>query len=73
MKFLRGMVEEMRRDRIRNTYVKGEQRMEKIQNQFKMSDFRSFRCVKIKNEHRIPKRLLEIEISRGKFRGRQHT
>jgi hypothetical protein len=63
MKFLRGMVEKIRRDRVRNTYVKGEKKMEKIQNQFKISDFRWFRCAKIKNKHRIPKRLLEIEIS----------
>jgi hypothetical protein len=33
MKFLRGIVGKTRRERIRNTYITGELKMEEIQNQ----------------------------------------
>jgi hypothetical protein len=37
MKFLRATVGKNRRDRIRNTYIKGELMIEEIQNQIKRS------------------------------------
>jgi hypothetical protein len=58
MKFLRGTVGKTRRDRIRNTYIRGQLKMEQIQNQIEESRLRWFGHVKRMDEHRIPKRLL---------------
>jgi hypothetical protein len=42
MKFLRATVGQTRRDRIRNTYIKGELKMEEIQNHIERSRLRWF-------------------------------
>jgi hypothetical protein len=56
MKFLRATVEKTRRDRIRNTYIRGQLKMEEIQNQIEESRLRWFGHVKRMDEHGIPKR-----------------
>jgi hypothetical protein len=63
MKLLRATVGKTRRERIRNTYIKGELKMEEIQNQIKEGRLSWYGHVKRMDEHRIPKRLLEMSIS----------
>jgi hypothetical protein len=70
MKFLGGIMGKTRRERIRNTYIRGELKMDEIQNQIKRSRLRWFGHVKRMDEHRIPKRLLEMKISGRRPRGR---
>jgi hypothetical protein len=56
MKFLRGMVGKTMRNRIRNTYIREELKMEEIQNQIKRSRFRWLGHVTRMDEHSMPKR-----------------
>jgi hypothetical protein len=56
MKFLRAAVGKNWRDRIRNMYIRGELKMEGIQNQIKQIRLRWFGHVKRMDEHRILKR-----------------
>jgi hypothetical protein len=55
MKFLRVIVGKTRRHRIINTYIRGELKMERIQNQTERSRLRWSGHVKRMDEHRIPK------------------
>jgi hypothetical protein len=64
MKLLRGIMGKPRRDRVRNMYINGELKIEEVQNQIKRSGVRWFRH----NKHRIPKRLLKINMSRRRPR-----
>jgi hypothetical protein len=73
MKFLKAIVGKTKRDRIRNSYIRGELKMEEIQNQIRESRMRWFGHVKRMDEHRIPKRLLEMKASGKRPRGRSHT
>jgi hypothetical protein len=62
MKFLRAIGGKPGKQRIQNTYISGELKMEDIQNQIEESRLRLFTHVKRMYEHTIPKRLLEIKI-----------
>jgi hypothetical protein len=73
MKLLGGIVGKTKRDRIRNTYIRGELNMEEIQNQIKRSRMRWFGHVKRMDEYRIPKISLEVKMSGRRPRGRPHT
>jgi hypothetical protein len=53
VKFLRATVGKTRRDRIRNTYIRGKLKMEEIQNQIERSRLRWYGHVKRMDEHRI--------------------
>jgi hypothetical protein len=53
MKFLRAVVGKARRNRIRNTHIRGELRMEEIQNQTERSRLRWFGHVRRMDEHKI--------------------
>lgn len=63
MKFLRQTMGDTRRDRIRKTYITGEVKFEEIQNQIKRSRLRWFEHVRRMDQHRVPKRLLEMHMS----------
>jgi hypothetical protein len=74
MKFLRRIVGKTRRqERIRNIYIRGELKMEEIQNQIEGSRLRWFGHVKRMDEHRIPNRLLRMKMSGRRPRGRPST
>jgi hypothetical protein len=73
MKFQTATVGTTRSDRIRNTYISGELKMEEIQNQIERSRLRFFGHVKRVDENRIPKRLLEMKMSGRRTRGRPRT
>jgi hypothetical protein len=67
MKFLRAIVEETKRDSIRNTYSRGELKMEEVQNQIERSRLKWFGHVRRMDEHRISESLLKMKMS-----GRRH-
>jgi hypothetical protein len=54
--FMRGMAGKTRRDKIRNTHIRGELKMKEIQNQTERSRLRWYEDVKKIEEHRIPKK-----------------
>jgi hypothetical protein len=60
-------------DIIRNTYIRGELKMEEIQNLVERSRLRWFGQVKGMDEHRILKRKLEMKMSGRRPRGRPQT
>jgi hypothetical protein len=74
MKFLKtiGIVGKPMTDRIRETYIRGELKMEEIQNQIKESRLKWFGHGG-EDEHSIPKRLLEMRVSGRRHRGRPCT
>jgi hypothetical protein len=55
MNFSSGTMGKTKRDRIRNTYIRGELKMKEIQNQIEESRLRWFGHVERLDEHRIPK------------------
>jgi hypothetical protein len=71
VKFLRAIVGKTRRERIRNTYIRGQLKMEEIQNQIEESRLRWLvGYVKKKDKHRILKIFLEMKMSGRRQRGR---
>jgi hypothetical protein len=62
-KFLRVITGKAKRDRIRNAHIRGQLRMEDIQNQIKANRLQWFGHVKRMDEPRIPKRILEKKMS----------
>jgi hypothetical protein len=73
MKFLRQTMGKTQRERIRNTYIRGQVKIEEIQNQTARSRLRWFEHVRRMDEHRIPKRLLEMKMNGRRPRGRLCT
>jgi hypothetical protein len=70
MKFLTAIMGMTKRNRIRNTHITEQFRMEDTENQIKGNRLKWFRHVKRMDKHRIPKRLPEMEITRERRRGR---
>jgi hypothetical protein len=73
MKFLRAIMEKAKRDRIRNSHIRYEPRMEDTQEQMERNMLRWFRHVTRMDEHRIPKRLLEMKMGGKRPSSRQRT
>jgi hypothetical protein len=69
MKFWRAIMRKSTGDRIRNTYIRGEQKMEEIQNQMKERRLRWFGHVKRMDEHKIPKKIIGNEDEWKKILG----
>jgi hypothetical protein len=72
MKFLRAVVEKTRRERITNTYIRGELMMETIQNQGERSREHEFGHAKKMNEPQIPKILLQMKIGGRRLMSKTH-
>jgi hypothetical protein len=70
MKFLKAIMEITKRDRIIEAHIEEEVRMADIQNQIEGNSSRWFRHVKRMDKHRIPRRLLEMKLTRKRPRGR---
>jgi hypothetical protein len=62
-----------KRDRIRNAHIRGQLRMEDIQNQIKGNRLRWFGHARRTDECRIPERLLELKMTGKRPRGRPQT
>jgi hypothetical protein len=67
---LRAIIGKTKRDRIRNSYITEELRLEDTQNQIKGNRLHWFGHVKRMDEHRIPERELEMKMSGKRQRGR---
>jgi hypothetical protein len=63
MKFLMAIIGKSKRDRIRTAHIREQLRMEDIQNQIEGNRLRWFGHAKRIDEHRIPKRLLEMKMT----------
>jgi hypothetical protein len=72
MKFLRSIIGKAKGNGMRNAHIREELRMD-IQNQIKGNRLRRFGHVKRMDEHRIPKRVVEMMMSGRRPRGRLLT
>jgi hypothetical protein len=59
------MILSFRRNRIRNTYIVGELKIEGKENEIKTNGLERFGQVKRMDQNKIPNRLLEIKMWRG--------
>jgi hypothetical protein len=70
MKFLRAIRRKTERHRVRSAHIREELRIEDTQNQVERNRLQWFRHVKRMDEHRIPKKMVEVKMSGKRPRGR---
>jgi hypothetical protein len=73
MEFLRAIMGKIKRDRIRNAHMREELRMEDVQNQTAINRLRWFGHVIRMNEHKMPKRVLQVKMSGKRHKVRPQT